>query len=35
MISLMTPTINPDDTLLFYYSGHGVPDVDGHLPRII
>ena len=19
----------PDDTLLFYYSGHGVPDVDG------
>ena len=20
---------NPDDTLLFYYSGHGVPDVDG------
>jgi Caspase domain len=20
---------NPDDILLFYYSGHGVPDVDG------
>jgi hypothetical protein len=22
---------NPDDTLLFYYSGHGVPDVDGDI----
>ncbi len=22
---------NPDDTLLFYYSGHGVPDVDGDM----
>jgi uncharacterized caspase-like protein len=21
----------PDDTLLFYYSGHGVPDVDGDM----
>ena len=24
-------TNNPDDTLLFYYSGHGVPDVDGDM----
>ncbi|MFZ0514306.1 MAG: pentapeptide repeat-containing protein [Candidatus Nitrosopolaris sp.] len=22
---------NPDDTLLFYYSGHGVPDIDGDM----
>lgn len=22
-------SIKPSDTLLFYYSGHGVPDVDG------
>jgi uncharacterized protein YjbI with pentapeptide repeats len=22
---------NPDDTLLFYYSGHGVPDIDGDI----
>ena len=22
---------SPDDTLLFYYSGHGVPDVDGDI----
>jgi uncharacterized protein YjbI with pentapeptide repeats len=24
-------TSNPDDTLLFYYSGHGVPDIDGDI----
>lgn len=23
------PSVAPDDTLLFYYSGHGVPDSDG------
>jgi uncharacterized caspase-like protein len=23
------PKIKPQDTLLFYYSGHGVPDIDG------
>lgn len=23
------PTVKPQDTLLFYYSGHGVPDIDG------
>src|SRR5436309_1941833 len=24
-------SIKPTDTLLFYYSGHGVPDVDGNV----
>lgn len=25
------PTIKPDETLLFYYSGHGTPDIDGEM----